>query len=65
MELEHLEKTFTEISNFPISVIKRGFKQIKDERREEIMVNDPHSTEIEEKVVRIVLPYAGKTGEML
>ena len=66
MELDHLEKTFVEINNFPPKVVQRVFRQVKEEMRNFESAseneNDFEQTN-QEKVVHVTLPYAGKVGE--
>jgi len=70
MELDHIRSTFTNINNFPTKVINRAMREIAQKEKEKLIpavniTENPEPEPIQDKIIQITLPYAGKKGELI
>ena len=70
MELDHIRSTFTNINNFSTKVINRAMREIAQKEKEKLIptvntTENPEPEPIQDKIVQVTLPYAGKKGELI
>ena len=65
-ELTHLKKVFTEINGYPVNLVEKTLKKVKEERTRPTNKEDKKEEEENEvKTLMIKMPYAGEKGESL
>ena len=62
-ELTHLKKVFTEINGYPVNLVEKTLKKVKEERTRPINKESKKEEENEVKTLMIKIPFAGEKGE--
>ena len=62
-ELTHLKKVFTEINGYPVNLVEKTLKKVKEERTRPINKESKKEEENEVKTLMIKMPFAGEKGE--